>query len=117
MTLNPIRLLKSAWSTLDYWAFARWRSIATVLGVSSEPSYTGKSIDEVKALNCSTVYACARVISDPVGMLPLHLFEDSDEGRKQAKGESLYRLLRHAPNAYTTAINWRQTVQMFALLW
>lgn len=112
------RLLKEAWSTLDHWTFSRWRSIAGVMGAGGEPSYTGKSIDEIKALNCSTVYACARIISDPVGMLPLHLYErlDDDE-RRRATDDPLYRLLRYAPNKFTPAVNFKQTVQMFALLW
>jgi len=116
--MNPLRYVKEAWSTLDTWIFQRWRSIAGVMGAGGEPSYTGKSIDEVKALNCSTVYACARVISDPVGMLPLHLFQKQSDGERiRMDDDPLYRLLRNAPNSFTTAINFRQTIQMFALLW
>jgi HK97 family phage portal protein len=112
------RRLKEAWSTVDNWIFRRWRNIAGVLGAGGEPSYTGKSIDEVRALNSSTVYACARIIADPVGMLPLHLYERlGDDERRRATADPLYRLLRHAPNRFTAAINFRQTVQMFALLW
>lgn len=114
----PVRLLKEAWSTLDHWIFSRWHSIASVMGAGGEPSYTGKSIDEIKALNCSTVYACARVIADPVAMLPLHLYERlADDERRRATGDPLYRLLRMAPNRFTPAVNFRQTMQLHALLW
>lgn len=101
----------------DEWIFQRWRGIAGILGIG-EPSYTGKNVDETRALNSSTVLGCALVISNPVGMLPLHLYERTgDDERRRAVDASLYRLVRNAPNRFTPAINFRQTLQLFALLW
>src|SRR5687767_591316 len=111
------RLLKSVtstWTALQHWVFERWPHTA-VARVGGRPVATGEHINAVTALNCSTVYACARVISDPVGMLPLHLYERlEDDERRRAFDDPLYQLLRNAPNKFTAAVNFKQTVQMFA---
>lgn len=121
--INPIpRLLKSVstvFSTLSERAFYRkYPAIMRAIGMFGEPSYTDKEINELTALNSSVYWACTRVISDPVGFIPLHLHERKNEDeRPRAKKHPIYRLLHAAPNPYMPAVVFRQTLQAHALGW
>jgi len=113
-----MNIFKSLTSLADQWIFQRWPSLTNSFALLSEPSYTGKDIDERKANNCSVVWACQRVISDPVGMLPLHLYRRiGDDERVRDRANPLYRLLHDAPNPRMPAIVFRQTLQAAALTW
>lgn len=115
---NPLRALKEALLGLDSWIFSRWPSIGVRMGFGGEPSYTGKSINENTAFNSSVYWACQRVISDPVGFIPLHLHERKNEDeRPRARDHKLYRLLHAAPNPYMPSLVFRQTLQSHALGW
>lgn len=76
---------------------------------------TGLTVNESTALNCSVVNACIRVISDPIGFLPLQIYERVGEDRLLAKDFSLYRLLHDAPNPWMTATTFRQLLQAHLL--
>lgn len=98
--------------------YRKFPSIVRALGGLGEPSYTGKDINETTAFNNSVVWACTRVISDPLGMLPLHLYKRvGDDERTRDRANSLYWLLHNAPNPYTPATVFRQTLQRHALTW
>lgn len=82
----------------------------------STGTISGIRVDETKALNCSIVNACIRVIADPIGFLPLNIYERvGDEDRKIARDFTLHRLLRMAPNPWMTATTYRQALQAHLL--
>ena len=57
--------------------------------VSSAPvfyfgsSTSGKSVTARSAIQVSTVYACVRVISETVASLPMHVFEQTEDGSRK----------------------------------
>ena len=56
-------------------------------------SLSGKSVTPTSAIQVSAVYACVRVIAETVASLPLHVYEATDTGSREANEHPLYRLL------------------------
>lgn len=65
----------------------------------------GPEVNEKTAIGVSAVYACCKVISETVGMLPIDVFEQKEEEKKPAKGLSAYKILRRSPNAWMTKVD------------
>ena len=80
-------------------------------------SVAGKSVTARTAIQVSTVYACVRVIAETVASLPLHLYEETDEGSRKAVKHPLYRLLHDEPNPEMTSFVLRETLLSHMLLW
>ncbi len=84
------------WGTLERylgWAFGG--------GVSS----SGIVVNPSNAMQAAAVYACLKVLSESVGMLPLMIYEKGANGaRTPAETHPLYELLHEQPNEYQTAI-------------
>ena len=80
-------------------------------------SVAGKSVTARTAIQVSTVYACVRVIAETVASLPLHLYEETDEGSRKAVKHPLYRLLHDEPNPEMTSFVFRETLLSHMLLW
>lgn len=66
---------------------------------------SGKQVSSAQAMRVSAVFACVRLLSEQIGMLPCVLYSgDEDEKTKnRAKDHTLYNLLHKAPNKYMTA--------------
>jgi HK97 family phage portal protein len=80
-------------------------------------SLTGLYVDPETALKISAVWACARVISDPLGWLPLIMYRrQADGGRQRAEWHPLYTLLHDQPNVWQTAMEFRKLLTLYALL-
>ena len=84
------------WGTLERylgWAFGG--------GISS----SGVIVNPANAMQSAAVYACLKVLSESVGMLPLCIYQKGDNGaRTPAEKHPLYELLHEQPNEYQTAI-------------
>ncbi|WP_028471296.1 phage portal protein [Neptunomonas japonica] len=76
--------------------------LAAVVGYGHD-TYTGRAVSSSQAMQLTTVFACVRVLSESMGMLPCKLFEQTDRIRKPATKHKLYSLLTIAPNDYMTA--------------
>lgn len=66
-------------------------------------SATGRVVNYQTALRLSTALACARVIANGVGQVPLKLMRSAGVKRLPATDHSLYPLLNAAPSPYQTA--------------
>ena len=67
-------------------------------------SHTGETVTDQTALNLSTVWACARLISETIGTLPLKVYERQDDGsRVPVRDHPLYAVLHDRPNYDQTA--------------
>jgi HK97 family phage portal protein len=76
--------------------------LAAYLGVSAE-TFTGRQVTAKTAMQLVTVFACIRVLSESVGMLPCKLMTEQGNTRQAATSHPLYELLSLAPNNYMTA--------------
>lgn len=77
----------------------------------SSRSAAGQQINEDSVMSISAAWACARLISETVGTLPLNLYERTSEGRKLASNHPLYSILHKNPNSKSTAVTyWESNV-------
>lgn len=78
---------------------------------------TGLHVSPDTALKVSAVWACVRVISDPLGWLPLIVYRrQADGGRQRATWHPIYELLHDQPNIWQTAMEFRKMLTVYALL-
>lgn len=72
----------------------------------------GDGVDADTAQRVTAVYACNKVISETVSMLPLKIYErQSDGGRREATEHPLYELLHDQPNLINTSLEFREFTQ------
>lgn len=84
---------------------------------SGGQALTGVYVSAESALSVAAVWACVRVISDPLGWLPLIMYRRQDDGgRRRADWHPLYTLLHDQPNPWQTAQDWRKLMTVYALL-
>lgn len=118
--LAPLRkMAEFAFSAanIDWYARNGYNRIYSLLG-GGEPSWSGLNVTEATAMNCSAVWACMRVIADPIGSLPLRLYRRvGNDDRERATDHPLYSLLADSPNYDMTALDWRSCLQAHALSW
>lgn len=64
------------------------------------------------AMQLATVYGCVRVRGQTLGSLPFHVYrEDKNGERTKAVDHWLYPLLHDSPNAYQTALEFRECME------
>lgn len=82
------------------------------------PSSAGVAVTQDTALRISTVWACATLISEAIGSLPLITYRrTADGGKERATNHPLYELLHDTPNGgRQTAPEFVALLQMWALL-
>lgn len=82
-------------------------------------SWLGGSDDIVtpdSALRVTAVYACVSLISEMIGLLPLHVYRRDGESSAKAKDHPLYEILRGTPTPGLTSFEWRETMTTHRLL-
>lgn len=102
-------------------AFQKWLGVP--VGLTEEAFWSafgtteaGQQVNERTVLQLSTVWACARIISETIATLPLSIYERTPQGRKSASGHPLHFLLHDQPNADTTAaVFWEAMVASMLL--
>lgn len=88
-----------------------WRSSASIVSTSGMPVSTDS------ALKISTAWACARLISESVAMLPHIVYRKMANGGKERAGSHpLYSLLHDQPNRKQTSFEFFDMMQMHAML-
>lgn len=96
---------KSPWD--DYWYVP-----------FSMPSGSGVYVDQHTAMNCSTVLACTRILSESVAGLPLHVYKRTpDSGKEKATAHKNYALLHTQPNPEMTSFQWLEQAVVAMILW
>ncbi len=93
------------------------RDPALVAMFGGEPADAGIDVTEDSALNCSTVFAAVRLISQSLASLPLVLDERTGGRITEAFDHPVHDLLLESPNAEMTPIVFYETVQAHALTW
>jgi HK97 family phage portal protein len=96
--------------------FFRGRKAATIDDIAREIARSrigssGAAVTAESSMRVAAVYGCVRVISETVASLPLHIYRRTSNGKERADTHPLYRLLHDTPNAYQTAMEWREMMQ------
>jgi HK97 family phage portal protein len=77
---------------------------------------SGAIVNEQTAMRTGVVYACVRILSESVALLPLRLHEQDGETTKIATGHPVDRLLRLQPNRWQSAFEYKRLVMFHMLL-
>lgn len=75
---------------------------------------SGFTISPETALRNPSMFRAVSLISNSIGMLPLHLI--NQETKEKAKDHPLYRVLHRRPNSFQTAFDFRAMMQLRALV-
>ena len=75
-------------------------------------SAAGVPVTPENALKVSAIWACNKVISETVALLPFIVYRRADDGGKSRYQEHyLYSVLKDRPNRIQTSYEWRETLQ------
>jgi len=85
--------------------------------VFSGGTTSGKTVNEITAMQTSAVYACVKVISETVASLPLHVYRNEGDNKTKAADHALYNILHLSPNPEMTAYTFIETMMLHLLLW
>ena len=74
---------------------------------------SGTIVTSDSAMRLSTVYKCIKVISETIGMLPMHMYRSSADGktRERERDDPVARLLAVRPNAWQTPMQFRTMME------
>lgn len=86
-------------------------------GPSSHKTDSGLVLTDERAMGLSAVWSCVRLITETVGGLPLHVYERTPDGRRETEEHYLYDLLKVAPNAFMSPLEFREAMTMQLALW
>ena len=88
------------------------RAVSTVLaGVNTNGVY----VTEDTALTITTVWACVSLLSESVGILPIHLYKKTDTGREVVHGHDSLNLV-NSPNSYFSRMDMLQHLMVSVTL-
>ena len=80
-------------------------------------SASGVRISPATAMTISTVYACVRIIASTLAMVPLIVYERTEEnGKVRARKHPLFPVMSRKPNRYQTSYQFREMMMTHALL-
>jgi HK97 family phage portal protein len=80
-------------------------------------SSTGMAVTQNTALTFSAVWACVRIISNTVAMLPFGVYKTDSNGEKhRTPTHASHRLIHSEPNQIQSSFTWRQVMQAHATL-
>lgn len=85
--------------------------------LGSSKGATGVSITENNAMRIAAVYACVRVLSETLAVLPLPVYRRTGTGAEKATDHPYYTLLHDRPNPELSSFNFREMMQAHMALW
>lgn len=78
-------------------------------------SISGKTVNEMSALQISAVFACVKILAESVACLPLHVYQRDGNNKMLATSHPLYRVLHDAVNEEMTAYSFKETLMLHLL--
>lgn len=78
--------------------------------LSGGETWSKVQVGDDTQLQIAAAYSAIRLISETVGTMPLHLYRRTDRGRVRAVNDPRYRMVRVQPNAYMTAVEWKEAM-------
>jgi len=76
----------------------------------------GVNVNQNTALTFSAVWACTRIISNTVAMLPFNVYKTTADTRTKAFGHITHKLIHSEPSPIMSSFTWRQVMQAQATL-
>lgn len=87
-------------------------------GIAGTDTMAGLRVTPAIALEVSTVFACVKVISESLAILPLVVYERVNEKEKaRAYRDPVYRLLHKLPNGWQTPFEFKELLTRWAVLY
>lgn len=80
------------------------------------PVASGVAVNEENAVKLIAVFACIRLLSESIAMLPFPLYKALKVGKEKATYHPLYSILHDIPNPECTSFQFRQIMMINALL-
>jgi HK97 family phage portal protein len=74
-----------------------------------EPTASGETVNDITALQITTVYRCVRFIAESIASLPLEVWQLATGGREKAIDDDVYYLLATEPNPEMSAFTFKET--------
>lgn len=109
--INAFKMMAGTYQNIDLQE-AKWSSISGLA-----PSAAGVFVTPDTALTLGAVWACVRLISETVALLPWGVYQGDGRSRSIKPEHEVHPLLRRWPNAYTNAMDFRTTLQAHVLLY
>lgn len=75
-----------------------------------EGSYTGKTVNEMTAMQTSAVWSCVRILSESTGCLPWAVYEKDKSGNAKKVDHPLASVLIDTPNADMTDVEFKESL-------
>lgn len=79
--------------------------------IGGNETYSGENVDTSTAINIAAVYACIRILSNHVAMLPLQLYQETRNKKKRIHDHPIAKLIETRPNPYMTPFQFKQTME------
>lgn len=79
--------------------------------IGGNETYSGENVDTATAINIAAVYACIRILSNHVAMLPLQLYQEIRGKKKRVRNHPITKLIETRPNPYMTPFQFKQTME------
>lgn len=80
------------------------------------PSWSGESVTRENALQHPVVFACNRVVSEPLGFLPAKVMQVKGGEHREATELPVYDVMKHEPNSDMTSQEFREMLTSHELL-
>jgi len=104
-----------------------WEKRSSDLGTYKNPSSrlvdimggessTGIAVTQQTALTFSAVWACVRILSNTVAMLPFGVYKQSNGEKQYSPKHPIHPIIHSEPNKIMSAFTWRQVMQSHATL-
>lgn len=74
--------------------------------------WLGIDSSQAESINEATYFTCLKMLSETMGKLPLHFYQQTDRGRKRAQATDMTYLLTVRPNRHMTPSTLFTTVEM-----
>jgi HK97 family phage portal protein len=81
------------------------------------PTSAGINVGPESALELGAYFACLRIVSQHVAMLPLWVYRRKERGKDKLIDHPVSQLLHNAPNPWMSAFSLRETLTHYAMGW
>jgi len=82
--------------------------LRSILG-GGGPSWSGEQVTDATAMNLSVVWACRRIISESVALMPCQLMREVSGSKEPQIKHPLYTAVHDEPNSDMSDMEWRET--------